>query len=34
MGDLMREVRGRRDGQEVAEVLRVALARRSAPGAT
>ncbi|MCI4337299.1 MAG: Glu-tRNA(Gln) amidotransferase subunit GatE [Thermoplasmata archaeon] len=34
MGDLMREVRGRRDGQEVAEVLRVALARRSAPGTT
>ncbi|HEV8050707.1 MAG TPA: Glu-tRNA(Gln) amidotransferase subunit GatE [Thermoplasmata archaeon] len=31
MGDLMREVRGRRDGQEVAAVLREALARR-APG--
>ncbi|HUI38070.1 MAG TPA: Glu-tRNA(Gln) amidotransferase GatDE subunit E, partial [Thermoplasmata archaeon] len=33
MGDLMREVRGRRDGQEVAEALRAALARhrRKAP---
>jgi glutamyl-tRNA(Gln) amidotransferase subunit E len=34
MGDLMREVRGRRDGKEVAEVLRSAVARRSPPGAT
>jgi Glu-tRNA(Gln) amidotransferase subunit E-like FAD-binding protein len=29
MGDLMREVRGRRDGQEVAAVLRAALAELS-----
>ncbi len=28
MGDVMREVRGRRDGKEVAELLRVALTRR------
>ena len=28
MGDVMREVRGRRDGKEVAEVLERALARR------
>jgi glutamyl-tRNA(Gln) amidotransferase subunit E len=28
MGDVMREVRGRRDGQEVAEALRRAIARR------
>ena len=28
MGDVMREVRGRRDGQEVAEVLRRSIARR------
>jgi glutamyl-tRNA(Gln) amidotransferase subunit E len=34
MGDLMREVRGRRDGQEVAEVLRSAVARRVSSGAT
>jgi glutamyl-tRNA(Gln) amidotransferase subunit E len=34
MGDLMREVRGRRDGKEVAEVLRLAVARRASPGAT
>ena len=34
MGDLMREVRGRRDGQEVAEVLRSAVARRVTAGAT
>jgi glutamyl-tRNA(Gln) amidotransferase subunit E len=34
MGDLMREVRGRRDGQEAAELLRLAVARRAAPGAT
>lgn len=34
MGDLMREVRGRRDGQEVADVLRHALTRRVSPGAT
>ncbi|MCI4325869.1 MAG: Glu-tRNA(Gln) amidotransferase subunit GatE [Thermoplasmata archaeon] len=34
MGDLMREVRGRRDGQEVAEVLRSAVARKLSPGAT
>jgi glutamyl-tRNA(Gln) amidotransferase subunit E len=33
MGDLMREVRGRRDGQEVAEVLRRELARRATAGA-
>ncbi len=31
MGDLMREVRGRRDGQEVAKALRKALASRRAP---
>ncbi|MHB1434719.1 MAG: Glu-tRNA(Gln) amidotransferase subunit GatE [Thermoplasmata archaeon] len=31
MGDLMREVRGRRDGQEIAEALRKAL-RERAPG--
>lgn len=31
MGDLMREVRGRRDGQEVAAALRRALARQSPP---
>jgi len=30
MGDVMREVRGRRDGQEVAAVLRRAIARRRA----
>ena len=30
MGDVMREVRGRRDGQEVAEALRRAIARRTA----
>ncbi len=29
MGDLMREVRGRRDGKEVAEVLQAAIAHRS-----
>ncbi len=34
MGDLMREVRGRRDGQEVAEVLRETLAKRASTGAT
>jgi glutamyl-tRNA(Gln) amidotransferase subunit E len=33
MGDLMREVRGRRDGQEVADVLRTALGRGAAPPA-
>jgi len=33
MGDVMREVRGRRDGQEVAEVLRRAIARVSSDGA-
>lgn len=31
MGDVMREVRGRRDGREVAEVLRRAIARAQAP---
>jgi glutamyl-tRNA(Gln) amidotransferase subunit E len=31
MGDLMREVRGRRDGQEVAAALRAAIARRQPP---
>ncbi len=31
MGDVMREVRGRRDGKEVAEVLRLALERRRGP---
>jgi glutamyl-tRNA(Gln) amidotransferase subunit E len=30
MGDVMREVRGRRDGQEVADVLRRAIARKQA----
>jgi glutamyl-tRNA(Gln) amidotransferase subunit E len=30
MGDVMREVRGRRDGQEIAEVLRRSIARRLA----
>lgn len=35
MGDVMREVRGRRDGKEVAEVLERALARRlEKPGGT
>jgi glutamyl-tRNA(Gln) amidotransferase subunit E len=34
MGDLMREVRGRRDGQEVAAVLREALADQATTGAT
>ncbi|EQD36137.1 glutamyl-tRNA(Gln) amidotransferase subunit E, partial [mine drainage metagenome] len=29
MGDLMREVRGRRDGQEIAEALRRAIGRRT-----
>jgi glutamyl-tRNA(Gln) amidotransferase subunit E len=35
MGDMMRELRGRRDGREIAEALRAAIARRSArpPGA-
>ncbi len=33
MGDVMREVRGRRDGREVADRLRQALARRLAGGA-
>jgi glutamyl-tRNA(Gln) amidotransferase subunit E len=33
MGDLMREVRGRRDGQEVAAVLREALAKQATTGA-
>ncbi|MCI4327041.1 MAG: Glu-tRNA(Gln) amidotransferase subunit GatE [Thermoplasmata archaeon] len=33
MGDLMREVRGRRDGQEVAAVLRDALAKQATTGA-
>ncbi len=32
MGDIMREVRGRRDGQEVAEALRRAIARVRAKG--
>jgi len=32
MGDVMREVRGRRDGSEVAEVLRTAIARHRAAG--
>jgi glutamyl-tRNA(Gln) amidotransferase subunit E len=31
MGDMMRELRGKRDGQEVAAALRAALARRSPP---
>ena len=30
MGDLMKELRGRRDGQEVAAALRAAIARRTA----
>jgi glutamyl-tRNA(Gln) amidotransferase subunit E len=34
MGDLMREVRGRRDGQEVAAILREALAKQAATGAS
>ncbi len=35
MGDLMRELRGRRDGREIAEALRAAIGRRQAraPGA-
>jgi glutamyl-tRNA(Gln) amidotransferase subunit E len=32
MGDVMREVRGRRDGLEVADTLRAAIARRRGPG--
>ena len=32
MGDVMKEVRGRRDGKEVAEELRRSIARRSAEG--
>jgi glutamyl-tRNA(Gln) amidotransferase subunit E len=34
MGDLMKELRGRRDGKEVAAALRAALARRTPPTGT
>lgn len=34
MGELMRKVRGRRDGKEVAEVLHTAIARRAGAGGT